>query len=201
MIQSTVRRLREAIYGLKREFGVPVDLYEVQPGVTNLATGVKNDVVTRHSLDRVALLPTVTEYKFHFEPALSKDFRYGGTYDSSTKRFLIDQKDLPWGLKINRNFYLVFEAHRYNVEKIDTLDLDVAYLITGKEVQWEQPYQVIEYAFRDVINFGGVLNSLPNMIALRHMADGLLFDSSLNRTFDETVSNTVEFSEIQGGTL
>jgi hypothetical protein len=140
---------------MKREFGVPVDLYEVQPGITDLATGHKTDLVKRHSIERVALLPTKAEVKYNFEQSMPKNFRYGATYDTSEKHFLIDGIDLPVGLRITRNFYIVFNGHRYNVDKIDTIDLNVAYLVTGKEVQWEQPYQVIEYTFRDVINLKG----------------------------------------------
>lgn len=134
---SLNRRIRQALYALKRGFGSTVKLHKLTNAETNYKTGVKDLDSTVITIHRCIVLPVRVQREVVQSISIisaNKEFVYGGSYDVGTRIFVIDARDLPRGYIIQNDDWIEFENYRYNLKVIEELEQHTGWTITAKRV-------------------------------------------------------------------
>lgn len=150
MIQSQKRATRfiqRVIYTLKRLYGFTLTLHKVSSEDLDRKTGQRTATIQICKIKRAIILPSVLQTKFEHD-LIQNNFAYGGLYDSSLRKVIIDARDLG-DFEIEMDDYFIFEEKRWDVSKIDAFEFDTAFLIVGKEVKGTPRYLIQEIALED----------------------------------------------------
>jgi hypothetical protein len=132
---SLNRRIRQALYALKRGFGSTVKLHKLTQADTDYKTGVKSLSSTSITIHRCIVLPTKVQREVvQTVLVANKEFTYGGSYDTNTRTFIIDARDLPKKYIIQTDDWIEFENYRYNLKIIEELEQHTGWTITAKRV-------------------------------------------------------------------
>jgi hypothetical protein len=134
---SLNRRIRQALYALKRGFGSSVKLYKLLDSTTVYETGVKTTSETVISIHRCIVLPAKIQREVVQTIAIisaNKEFAYGGSYDADSRIFIIDARDVPKGYVIQIDDWLEYDNYRYNPKVIEELEQHTGWTITAKRV-------------------------------------------------------------------
>ncbi len=117
--------LRQAMYSLKREYGVSISLYQTVTGNTDFEAGTKSLTRTRYYIHRAVVTPIKYETSAFYNAAFLKaarGFAYGGYQDLEIKRVIIDARDLPIGLVIEPEDYLVISHQKFEIKYLEKLE-------------------------------------------------------------------------------
>jgi hypothetical protein len=91
--------VRRALYALKREYGMPMDIYRLSNGVFDPTTGKQSQSKVKYHVQNALLLPTTMLRKFlhnvSYEKATSREFSYGGSFEQDQKFVAVDLRDFP----------------------------------------------------------------------------------------------------------
>lgn len=134
---NQLKFIRNVLYRMKRRYGLPANLIKIISEAVNLETGVKT--LTRDSLQisRVIILPSTLKREFFYDLAFitgNKDFTYGGSALTDSRKFIIDQQDLgAWGIKVGDG--IIYNEKRYTVQEIDEFENRLGYVVTAKEAE------------------------------------------------------------------
>lgn len=145
------RRILQALYTLKRQYGGCIDIYRRLGGSTDHKTGdvtVSKDVIT---VERAIILPAKVLRKAD-QPinviSANKAFTIGGTYDSNTRLFVIDRRDVPdLALKsfdLTVDDWIVFNGVKYEIKSFELIEFDAGWAITGQAVIGDIPEQIFQ---------------------------------------------------------
>lgn len=129
---------RTTLYALKREYGQPVDFYEVVSATPNLETGRKTVAKTKTAVRRAVVLPEKISQRLAATLATvdtGRNFNYGGVLKQGRHLVIVDRRDIT-GVKVDS--YAVIKHQRYSVLKVD--DYQDAYLVTLATVK-EHPVE------------------------------------------------------------
>lgn len=133
------RFIRQNLYQLKLQFGVPLKLVRRLPNpVRDLRTGTTEYEYEKYDLDRAVLLPTkeLTNKQWSRE---EQEFSRGGYFEVGTRTFIVDTHDLPVDFKIQEDDYLVYDSRRYDIFSIEDYEEMRAFLLIGREVKTTGP--------------------------------------------------------------
>ncbi len=133
------RRIRQALYVLKRAFGSTVVLYKLVDASTSYTTGIKSSTSTSTIIPRCIVLPIRLQREVIqtvSQISANKTFAYGdgGSFDSGTREFVIDARDLPVGYTIELDDWIVYNDRRYELKNVEQLEQHTGWHITGKMV-------------------------------------------------------------------
>jgi hypothetical protein len=134
---SLNRRIRQTLYVLKRAFGNMVTVYRFLESSTDYKTGVKTNLTESFIVRKCIILPVkITREVVQSVSAISanKSFVYGGSYDTDSRDFVIDARDLPAGYSIRQNDYIVYNDQRFELKNVVELEQKTGWLISGKAV-------------------------------------------------------------------
>lgn len=131
---SLNRRIRQALYALKRGFGSTVKLYKPTTTTTDYKTGIKTSGSTSITIHRCIVLPARIQREVIQSIVGNREFAYGGSYDADTRIFVIDSRDLPKGYIIQNDDWLEYDNYRYNPKTIEELEQHTGWTITAKRV-------------------------------------------------------------------
>jgi len=142
------RRLRHLLYQLKRLYGGSIDVYKLGSQSTDHDTGVRTVNKTVYNVKRAIILTAkVARESVQTLPIISanKAFAYGGTYDTSTRLFIVDRTDptevtLP---DLSESDWVVYDGVKYEIKTIEMFEFDAATVITGKAVFGDTPEKVL----------------------------------------------------------
>lgn len=132
------RRMKSAVYALKRAFGGGIQLYRQGTPTTDLETGQK--VVTgRSSIDiaRAIILPETAMRKTQQGVAFiaaNKNTAFGGSFDKGKRFFYIDPSDLPPNYVIAQDDWVGYDARKYEISKLTWYEFDGLWEIEGSEI-------------------------------------------------------------------
>lgn len=119
------RVIRQALYRLKLQFGVLVDVYELVNTNTNYNTGVKTREIERVRVRRAIKLPQQTTHKQFISPnytQTNKSFVTKGMgWDEVSDTFLFDGTDLPNFDFQLKDCWLVWNHVRYEIKVIEEM--------------------------------------------------------------------------------
>jgi hypothetical protein len=144
---------------LKREYGGSFDLYRRgSGGSTDHLTGVVIVDKSVIHIERGIILPTkvVREAVQNISViSANKSFVVGGTYDSSTRMFIIDRRDIPeLNLKdfdLTPDDWIVYKGRKYELKDFQEFEFDSAWIFTGKAVLGDVPEQIFQLAADNLI--------------------------------------------------
>ncbi len=131
--RGLLRSLRLTLYGLKRQFGGTVYIYNLQDAETDYTTGVKTSTQSFTQVRRAIVLPVKVEREV-IKSLTSKPFTYGGSYDTRTRLFVIDARDVAVGFEIAMDDWVHYNGYRYSLKSIEKLELDAGWLLVGTAI-------------------------------------------------------------------
>lgn len=133
MWQNNLKEIRNTIYQLKREYGVPVYLRQPTQNATDVTTGIVTTTYTVTYIRRCIVLPADRARQFiHLTDA--KNFNYGGFFDKNTRMFLVEYKDLVPGSDITEQDHVIYNKLRHDVTSTERID-GIGYVLTTKYVE------------------------------------------------------------------
>ena len=152
------RRIMNTLYMLKREYGGSFDLYRRQGGSTDYDTGVVTVTKSVTNIHRGIILPAkVIREAMQTISVISanKSFVYGGTYDSSTRMFIVDRRDVPnldlQEFEPTQDDWIVYKGRKYEIKDFQEFEFDSAWVFTGKAVLGDMPEQIHILAADDLL--------------------------------------------------
>lgn len=130
------RFIKDLIYGLKRVYGQPVDLYLRTAATMNPSTGRVSVTESKHSIKKVPVIPGDQSEHFKYDLsfiAANKNFTYGGVFDLTKRTLLIDAIDLPRNYVPNLTDAFVIEEKRFQIKSITDYNQKRSYVYV---VEW-----------------------------------------------------------------
>ncbi len=143
--RSLNRFIRRTLYGLKRQYGSRVDVYQLNSVETDYETGVKTVNKTVSIVRKCIVLPVKIARELVqsiSQISAGKAFVYGGSYDAGTRMFIIDARDMDDGYEFTNDDWIVYNGCRYDIKSIEEFEQHTAWTIVGREVKGVRPEQV-----------------------------------------------------------
>jgi hypothetical protein len=138
------RFIRRCIYTLKKEYGVSIVLYKLLTASTNRDTGVKTETHTSHPITRAVVLPLkeVPEVIKNISVlSANKRFAFGGYFDTGTRMFLIDRKDVPGIDDLTVHDWIIYKDKRYDIKSLEELEDNTSWIVIGHAQEGVVPVQ------------------------------------------------------------
>jgi hypothetical protein len=141
------RRIRQALYSLKRQFGASIDIYKLVSTDTDVRTGNKTIDKTVYQVARAIVLPETMKRAAKQVSALaatSKDVMSpgAGTYNSGTRVFIIDRLDVPDLPDLGQDDWIVYDSDKYQIAEVESFEVNAGWVITAKRIVGEIPEQI-----------------------------------------------------------
>lgn len=158
MIQKQIkqtRMIRRVLYTLKRGYGFPLTLHKVSEETYDHETGKRTATIQICKIKRAIIMPSTLQTKFEYDlayVAAGRNFTYGGTYDTSLRKIIIDARDLG-DFEIELEDYFIFEERRWQVSSIQEFEFRTAFLIVGREVKGTPRYLIESINIEDTLQF------------------------------------------------
>lgn len=151
-----VKFIRDTLYQLKKDYGVPVKYGRILSEALNMETG-RNQVTKEVYLIRKAIqLPTKLMRKFANDIsylAANKNFTYGALFDEKISLFIVDSRDLPRGLILNMNDYLFVKHERHVIKTAEILEHNCGWLLTVQTHEGANPFEIVPQVVRHTIQY------------------------------------------------
>lgn len=148
--------IRETIYNLKYDYGLPLEIYALISSATDLATGVKTITKTVYKIRQAILLPRKLDSEFIRIIGLHKRF---DILDKEERLILIDASDYPKAYKPQGSDYILIHHQRFDILSVETYDHKLAVIIHAKKLAGEQPAAIINQSLSQDIGISqGVIN-------------------------------------------
>jgi len=145
MNRRQTRFIRKTLYSLKREFGFPVTFHKLIE-TYNLETGARTPTIEIKKVNRVIVMPDALQRKFDYDLAYiaaAKNFTYGGFYDTSLRRIIVDRQDLG-NFELELGMYFIWSEKRWEIAKIVEFELQTGFIVFARAVEGVIRYKVSE---------------------------------------------------------
>ncbi len=153
------RRVSNALYMLRRQYGGRFDFY--RRGTTGNTDHLTGDVTvdkTVVSIDRGIILPAKVMREATQTLSMisaNKSFVVGGTYDNSTRMFIVDRKDVPdlelKDFEPTSDDWIVYNGRKYEIKFFSEIEFDSAWVFTGKAVLGDIPEQIFQMSADNLV--------------------------------------------------
>lgn len=140
-----VKFIRDALYSLKKDYGVPIKYGVLSKNNIDLDTGLNVVEKKVYLIRKAVLLPTKLLRKFAQDIAYlaaNKNFTYGALFDEKTSLFIVDARDLPKGLQLNMDDFLFMKHQRFVVKTAEILEHNCGWLITAQTHEGANPFEI-----------------------------------------------------------
>ncbi len=137
MFRNVLRQIRQIVYRLKRNFGVPITFIRLSNYQDDGDTGDMSQTKQNITIKRAILAPAKMIRDFVYDLsfiAANKNFTYGGYFDAGDRIMIIDAKDLPKGFEPNLNDYIIYDGVKYTLKEVHPVAENYAWLIVLKQV-------------------------------------------------------------------
>lgn len=138
------RQMQVTLYSLKRQYGGPVVVYTLLESEVDMLTG-DCEVETRATrINRAIVLPGAMSRETMKDITTGQSIKQliqGGGYDTTKRTFVIDKREAR-NLVLRMEDYLVYEGCKYQFEKVEPLDFDAGWIISGKVLNGESDLEV-----------------------------------------------------------
>ena len=138
------RFIRRCIYTLKREYGVSIVLYKLLTTNTDRDTGVKTETHTSYPISRAVVLPLkeIPEVIKNISIlSANKRFAFGGYFDTGTRMFLIDRKDVKDVEDLTVHDWIIYHDKRYDIKSLEELEDNTSWIVIGNAQEGVVPVQ------------------------------------------------------------
>lgn len=151
------RRIRQALYSLKREYGAPIDIYKLLSTDTDVRTGQKTLLKSATHIRRAPVLPSKIVRTVNQSISLissNKQLVTGGTYDLSKRDFLVDRLDAPNLPTLTADDWIVYDGRKWQIESVEDFEVHAGWIITGRELVGEIPEQIFNLRAENFLTIG-----------------------------------------------
>ena len=131
------RFMRLAMYVHKRRSGATVFVRRKVQVVADPATGQTQWTIQTWKLRWVVILPAKRQRDAKVNAAAMAANRaivQGGGYDTGTRHFLFDRRDVPRDLVLQKDDWIVFNDRHYDIVSIEDYEFNTAWLVVAKEL-------------------------------------------------------------------
>jgi len=142
---NDLRYIKQVMYRLKQRYGRPCDVYKWLSESVNPDTGAIVKAVRKYSLRKAIMMPTKTERSFAYDlsyVAANKNFTYGGTFDKSSRYFLIDSEDIAARFELTPNDFLIFNHKHYLLKSFEVWEPSQVILVNATYVDGTLPFEI-----------------------------------------------------------
>jgi hypothetical protein len=140
-----VKFIRDTLYQMKKDYGVPVKYGRLVKNELNLDTGINTVTKEVYLIRKAVLLPTKLMRKFVQDIAYlaaNKNFTYGALFDEKLSLLIIDSRDLPRGLQLNMDDFLFMGHQRFMIKQAEILEHNCGWLITAQTHEGAHPFEI-----------------------------------------------------------
>ena len=149
-----VKQLDDALYDLKKQFGVKFQLFDITGVQSNIETGYKNVDTKVSPVCGFSLPKKMTrEFLQSFSRGEGSQFNYGGLDDISVIVIIVRKKDLPKSFDTNLRYEVGYKGKRYNIVEINEFIDGLVYAFNFKHVEGQIPYSQIDRQSSDPVRF------------------------------------------------
>lgn len=149
--------IRDALYDLKRNYGSPIDLYQPSSGTSNVTTGKKNVKYTKYCIRKAVHVPagfqTLAQYTAAYIKNVSKAFAVGAYADQELRNVMIDGADIPRGVEILPEWYVIIDHVKYEVWKVNKAENNLGYVLNLKRASGNRPEELHQRGVRQTLRF------------------------------------------------
>lgn len=132
-----------------------MELYQVSVGTPDVVTGKTQQERTVYRLRRCITfdltLQSVTEYNLSYLSA-NKNFSYGQEIEVGDRIIILT--DLPDGVELRKDNYLVYNGQKYQPKKVIELDYKLGFMAHVRRTQGEKPQRIITRLVQTVLDVG-----------------------------------------------
>jgi hypothetical protein len=104
-------------------------------------------------VNKAIILPDALRQKFDYDLAFiasNKNFTYGGFYDTSVRRVIIEESELN-GFVPQNNDYYIFDELRWEIALVSKHPLLTAYVLIARSVVGGTRYQVSDMSVESLL--------------------------------------------------
>lgn len=153
--QKQTRFIRNVLYALKRQYGFPVTFTKILTSSVNPETGRQTAERRTLTVRRAIVLPSLMQRKFAYDLtfiAQNKNFTYGGFYDTSRRRLIIDRRDVPSDFDVEIDDYFIFEDRRWQVAEVEEFEFKTGLIIIGQEAKMAPLGKTFDVSVQSTLN-------------------------------------------------
>ncbi len=150
--------IRKVLYELKRDYGLEVNFNFRTSSTINTQTLQKTVAKDSFRIAKAILFPSNMERSFVYSLpmiASNKNFTYGALFDADRRRLIIDARDIPAGVTLDNDMWLVFDGKRYDLKEIHEFEFSSGFILVVKQAtnviienniqrSYEQPLDLVQ---------------------------------------------------------
>jgi len=139
------RHLRNAIYTVQRDYGVPIELFTVDSETFNVETGRTEETKLRLYVRRALVFDYKEDTNFTYSIQYiraNSNFAQGGFYQLRDRIVCITNKDLG-AFQVNESSYVVYADIRYNVVTMQKNEEEGALILKVRQIQGQKPLRQV----------------------------------------------------------
>lgn len=151
-----VKFIRDTLYNMKKDFGVPIKYGVVVSSDLDMDTGLVVVEKKVYLIRKAIIFPTKLQRKFVQDIAYlaaNKNFTYGAMFDEKITIFVIDARDVPRGLQINMDQFLFMNHQRLVIKSVEFLEHNCGWLITAQTHEGANPFEVQPFTVKSRLGF------------------------------------------------
>lgn len=153
-MNNNPRFIKHVLYALKRKFGQEIEFIFKVTSTADSRTGKITVTKDSFNIRRGILLPSQLEKEFTYNLtfiASNKNFTYGGLYDTTERRVILSENDLPNQFTPEIGQTLIFESRRWDIKKVQEFQIGRGFFLIVKQVTSINLEQLIQrHAFNDL---------------------------------------------------
>lgn len=157
------RMIQQVLYGLKRQYSALIAAYKLEDAETDYTTGIKTITKLSEELKAVVVPTKINREVLQSISQISanKAMVYGGSFDSGTKTFVIDARDLSVGWEFTNDDWIVYNNQRFEIKNIERLDFHAGWIIVAKMVIGQHAEQIFHLTADSTLSLDHVAASVP----------------------------------------
>jgi len=131
-MQNVLRQITVILYRLKRQFGLPTNIYQYDSQTHNVETGEIQRKYNLYQVRRAPVLPDNLDRSFVYDLtyiAANNNFVGGAYFDRKIRTIIFDAKDLPKDFAFHMDDHVEFDDQRYEIVKITALEKKKGFLL------------------------------------------------------------------------
>ncbi len=141
---ANVKFIRDTLYRMKQDYGVPIKYGIFVSNITDPDTGLNEVIKKVFLIKRAIQFPTKLLRKFAQDIAYlaaNKNFTYGALFDEKVSLFMLDARDLPRGFEPAMNHFLFVNHQRHVIKTAELLEHNCGFLLTTETHEGANPFE------------------------------------------------------------
>ena len=147
--------IRKVLYQLKRDYGTPINFNFRTSSTIDSKTLQKTVVEDSFVISRAIILPSNLERAFVYSLpmiASNKNFTYGALFDVDRRRIMIDARDIPAGIELRKDMWIIFDGKRYDLKEIHEFEFSSGFMLVIKQATNVLLNNLIKRSFETPLN-------------------------------------------------